>query len=1275
MGNNQLKKILGNYKKRLISLDSRMNSYFLSTINNATHLDVVKLFNDIKLLDDLKFNLRSNNIVIPKNNNDHKNNSKVSVFRNNLQKLTRNLNKKERETGQNNLYIGYPFLEGKLLDGKSFRGPLVLHRFSVKETNSAIYINLEDDKIINPVLVMAHTFNNNEFFNKENFNIPNNLNYLEYSKDVLLSIGMTPINNDNDFEEIISTTKKNYELNSKYLINQFEIKNYLVLGEFEISNHSVYDDLKYLEENIENIESKSLNDFFIEDKKYYDISDLKLLEELKIKYISPIDFSQRQVVKHALEENLAIEGPPGTGKSQTIVNLIINLVLKNKKILVVSEKMAAIEVVYNRLGFLKDNALIIKNHLINKQSIYDQISNSKSSILYHDKNPFYINKYDLIINRYLESYIDINEKNYYKGLTFKEVLNASNYYDKNNKNYLPDDSIITFIQYINSKDINIIDKLDEITDENVSDLYKNFKRLRRKKEFSNLSKEEIIFFSNSIEEKQIEKLIQYNYYLTKINEVNYDHIIMTKINDKFISEIKSYDELRKLIDDLYLKLKVLGEKIKILNKPIYNNINSYKKLELITVWNELEDDELNNKIKEAVNNKLTNSKRKLNKKEKLLRDYIKSYMNQFEIPTLKLLIDNFDEDELILVKHFVNRNYYTKDELVNLILNSNYVSFEDESYNVIYNAFNRYIKKLTSENINFIKEFNNYDLLLLDYYISSKMTKDDFINNVLTFYIDKDVLIKTQSTVKYFINNEYHYNNVIDSLGKKAEESMIYTNNYVKKDIKLQFKEDNELYNEFEALISHSESKSKPPVKTLFNRYSKPLLTSFPIILTTPDVVSGALPLEKELFDYVIFDEASQLFVEKAVPSIYRGKNIIVAGDSKQLKPSSLFTKRLLEDYVDEEEFTNKELEAIHKESLLEMAKQKYRNVMLQFHYRSDNKDLIAFSNSVFYDNRLQFASKQNSIENGPAIQVIDVENGLWTKETNNLEEAIETVNLVKKIIYERKNNETIGIVTFNQKQQQLIEQLLLDEKDENINKELSRENKETLEDESLFVKNIENVQGDERDIIIFSIAYAKNESGTIRSNFGLLNQVDGENRLNVAITRARTKIYVVKSIKAFQLKVNENNKGAFYLRKYLEYCEYISNKDYKNANILLNSLNSFKINERKIDNEDKVYANQIYETLKKKYVNKFIIKKNIKVGQYLIDFALYEIETNKYKLGIRLDGYSYNNTIDQNEKNFYLQQYLEQRGWKIYRLILTNYELNFEKELLNIDKILNKGV
>lgn len=324
--------------------------------------------------------------------------------------------------------------------------------------------------------------------------------------------------------------------------------------------------------------------------------------------------------------------------------------------------------------------------------------------------------------------------------------------------------------------------------------------------------------------------------------------------------------------------------------------------------------------------------------------------------------------------------------------------------------------------------------------------------------------------------------------------------------------------------LSHQVTKKRRiwPVRKLINHFHDEVFDLIPCWMVSPEAASAIFPMN-QVFDLVIFDEASQCFAERGLPAMYRGKQIVITGDDKQLKPNDLYRVRW-------EDENDDDLPELDVDSLLSLAKQHLMQVQLRGHYRSKSLDLINFSNNHFYDNKLRLLPDFNDINVGePAIKYLKVD-GIWERGTNTAEADI-IARLVFDILKDDPKKE-IGVITFNSSQQSLIMDMV----------EEFAINKGVLIPESLFIKNIENVQGDEKDIIIFSIGYAPDSKNKMNMQFGSLNVEGGENRLNVAVTRAREKVFVVSSIHPSQLKVDDSkNQGPKLFKKYLEYALAIS--------------------------------------------------------------------------------------------------------------------------------------
>ena len=317
-----------------------------------------------------------------------------------------------------------------------------------------------------------------------------------------------------------------------------------------------------------------------------------------------------------------------------------------------------------------------------------------------------------------------------------------------------------------------------------------------------------------------------------------------------------------------------------------------------------------------------------------------------------------------------------------------------------------------------------------------------------------------------------------------------------------------------------SKKRMKKPLRALWQSHSEEIKKLIPAWLATPESVSATWDMHTR-FDLVIFDESSQCFAEKGLPAAYRGDTLVVVGDSKQLQPNQHFMSRWEDG--DEEDAVSGQV------SLLDLACQFLPQNTLRGHYRSEYPELIAFSNLHFYQNKLEFLPHARALKNRmPAIRWMQT-HGIW-KDQQNEAEALAIAESIFDFASSRPG-ESIGIITFNIRQQMLIEQYA---------EALSLEKQQPLPP-SLFIKNIENVQGDECDHLWFSIAYAPNEAGKIHYQFGSLSQAGGENRLNVAITRARKSICIFCSLQPGQFDPGpQAPAGPALLKQFLNYAREI---------------------------------------------------------------------------------------------------------------------------------------
>jgi very-short-patch-repair endonuclease len=442
----------------------------------------------------------------------------------------------------------------------------------------------------------------------------------------------------------------------------------------------------------------------------------------------------------------------------------------------------------------------------------------------------------------------------------------------------------------------------------------------------------------------------------------------------------------------------------------------------------------------------------------------------------------------------------------------------------------------------------------------------------------------------------------------------------------------------------------KPPRK-LVEEYQFQLMTVAPIWLMSPEAASEVFPLQRGMFDLVIFDESSQLAVERALPSLYRGKRVLIAGDEKQLRPFDLFQTREGDEELDE---------VTEAESLLVLSMRIMTPRYLSWHYRSKYQELIDFSNHAFYDGNLEIsANVQRRFESAP-IDFVRVD-GVWEERTNP-KEAEKVVDVVNWLLSEGESKgrmPSVGVITFNEQQRDLVEDAI--ERRRSQDKEFDRlyaaaSSPQRNLDDRPFVKNIENVQGDERDAIIFSVAYAKDASGKMRVQFGPLNQEGGENRLNVAVTRARERVVVVASFEPAELPVEDvKNLGPKRLKDYLLYAQMVSTMRRDEVSAMLKRLDGGAPTAAMAAQDlGPSLERQVKEALQAQGLK---VEERVGFSGYKIDLAVVDPNDDaRYVLGIEGDGQSFQSARSARERDVIRQRYLEDRGWAVERVWSRNW-------------------
>ena len=474
--------------------------------------------------------------------------------------------------------------------------------------------------------------------------------------------------------------------------------------------------------------------------------------------------------------------------------------------------------------------------------------------------------------------------------------------------------------------------------------------------------------------------------------------------------------------------------------------------------------------------------------------------------------------------------------------------------------------------------------------------------------------------------------------------------------------------------LKHQVSKKRQlwSLRRLVDNLRQPLLETMPCWLTSPETLSASFPLDTDLFDLVIFDEASQMAVQHCIPALYRAKRVVIAGDDQQLRPYELFgTQGGREDEEEADARHQQEDEGIdtsatESESVLTLAKTRFPEELLNCHYRSKYEELIQFSNHGFYKGRL-VTVPPSMASPLPPIEWRKVP-GLW-EQRRNRPEASQVLDLLFGQLKVLGSARTFGIITFNSTQQQEIEdqierRSLTDPEFAEVI-QLARNPASGDKDAALFVKNIENVQGDERDIIIFSVGYAPDTGGRVRMGFGSLSTEGGENRLNVAVSRSREKIYVVSSIEPEQLNVaGVKNRGPRLLRQYLEYAKAVGAANNDGQAAVLRGINTDVDVQRGAADAhfDSDFEEQVAQALEREGL---VVKPQVGVSGYRIDLGVVDAaDPSRYLLGIECDGATYHSARDVRERDAYRQRFLESRGWRIHRIWSRNWWQNPRREV-----------
>lgn len=1150
-----------------------------------------------------------------------------------LSYLLREINATEKETGSYELYVGYPFIEGRFIDDNFVRAPLVLFPVKVyRRSNSWLMeISKEDEVIVNKVFLYAYAKcygTRPPEITGQGLTFNDQVEFHDAVGKLLNSAGIAV--SDPETPEVVAFPDYKKENMPTYQAGQLLWKNHLVLGQFPISG-SIYHDYEALEGKdlkdslvaplLSSLDERDRGEIEREDKK----NPSSILEQ-DLYFLTSLDHSQElALLKSANSKQLVIYGPPGTGKSQTIVNIIGDHLAKGRRVLMVSQKRASLDVVYNRLSSLAPKVALVHDAK-EKKNFYHKVSQAlEEARTEAQRKPADLRgiarKIDQGVQA-LERAWDVLHKPRDFGLTLQRMYTLS-------QEIKDSDPVLDLILSLRKSNpfhdrtyTELKEAIDRIKEGKILPAYIRVREMLTRWPIlshvrSDVQRFDILGARQCLEATVLKERVSN---LVRAKEGPWYEIVLQALKTV---EFRADDVRGREIAEELAK-KHHGHLLEKLNKgpwwsPLFwVHYRENKRQEMI---NAEHYEKARAEIDEQVAVALQALVGCINSCEELGAVFDRAGFSQM---LANILGPESNTTEIL-------------SDLTRLIEQcERYLDLQQELFG---------IAELERTLLNYCYEHSQ---------VKTQTDVANALDNLLQALIHLHIEGIESSCIRgrNFLLENGKYEREVEGLRQLMRKRQLELPGLIKREWSAQFAKRQRNLSEMRRQAN--KKKRLWPIRQFFERFSDELLDLFPCWLMGPETVSDVLPLQEGLFDVVIFDEASQMFIEKAIPSLFRGRRAIVAGDDKQLKPSSHFASRfnVLDDEFEDDGMDLAHIAALEEESLLDLAKVRYDAVHLNYHYRSRHEELINFSNYAFYGGRLN-VSPNLKIGGVRAIERVKVA-GEWNEqERNNPEEAKRVVEMVANILAQRKHQETLGIITFNINQKDLIEDQL-DLRAHNdpefralYQRELGRQDGD--EDASIFVKNIENVQGDERDIIIFSTGYAPGSNGRVAARFGSLSQAGGENRLNVAISRAKRKIYVVTSIEPEDLHLpRTSNKGPLLFKKYLQYARAVSDGDKQEVTGILQSL---------VDLEGSLGRQVVYDSDFEAEVREALLgfgfRVDTQVGAcgYRIDLAVYDEETEQYVLGIECDGATFHSSKSARERDIHRQQYLENRGWTILRV------------------------
>jgi hypothetical protein len=1097
-----------------------------------------------------------------------------NALKKNLAKCTKIKNESDdyfHSTGQLSFYLGFPFIHVAESSRYQF-SPLFLWAISCKITNDSITFERIVDEDGNPLEPQLNrifqtwlNYENNVHLNWDN---GENLTFdnIEYETKQALSIWHN-CNSEFNAHKIQPIPDKEI---LKIPLSKAQVLPCAVIGYVPFKGQALLDDLDKLAEQLQNGESNKVLDYFLKPVDLFTDQENALKPKDQERWlITDYDHSQESVVWNTRKFDLMVlQGPPGTGKSQVIVNLIADALANKKKVLVVCQKKAALEVIRKRLtaNGLGDLVQLIEEPQNDRMRIIKSIRAIDSN--FSDSPTFIANERNKTSNKITQYEI------------FLDNINAL--LSENQKGKHPN--------YGNLKA-----RLHQLAQDGI-DAYGKLNLLYQK------TMQSTEWLPDT--QKELQALLQET--------------------EEFLQQYQSCN----YAENPYRNLEKLPENHAEL-RGIINQVNGFAQ-----------------SLENSDSDLYMQRNAWLAEHDWAIQSYTSflSTQNRQTYENFRYLV----RDTQKLNKYFP-KNYI--DALLSTVRNDKKIT-----------EYSR-LKELSGSiaQVLFVKTKLNEHMALNFLFENSpeKIACWQKIIECFRFQSWIDDLMKQGDISKFAF--EEKKNNLQQALYEKRNQDV--------KDILAKYSQRIQSHNDLSDAnllrLKKSSNAPKTTLRKLYNAGFESIHQLQPVLLTNPEGVSAILELTPNLYDLVIIDEASQMFMADALPILYRAKAAFLSGDTQQMPPSDFFSISADIENLDDEDSEmededsgdkNRLIAADGEYCLLDAAEYAVKkgnpnHAMLSVHYRSEFKELIDFSNHAFYEGKLITAVSNQicpSVIRSP-IELNVIENAT-AKSGANLIEAIAVVDRIAKL-WEQQDTYSIGIITLNIKQKDQIDDLLFErgQQDSCFLARLEQERNRTKDGEDIgfFVRSVEHVQGDERDFIIFSTAY-----DGIKRNFGAISRKEkGRKRLNVAITRAKLGMIIYTSLNIDTIS-NENQRNeteSYWFWQYMRYARAVSNNNKEMIQTILHSLIG-KVSKTTTDTApDSFFEEDVADFLR---VQNYHVDYQIGESGFKIDLGIkHRAEDATYLCGIECDGRQYHSSWPARLNDIWRQNILENKGWKIVRI------------------------